>query len=91
MLTKFFLIVIAVLLLGIIGLLTSLFIQYKMFSSKIKKIEEESKAKFTNYAKKAQEILNDAKDKKDSIHTGNNADDFNASINILHKPDKERK
>lgn len=84
MLTKFFLIVIAVLLVGIIGLITSLFVQYKVFCSKIKKIEEESKQKFDNYTKRAQEILNNAKEQKESHNTGDSSTDFNACLDILH-------
>ena len=60
-----------------------IYIQGKFYKSKIQRKEAEIIGKWNETHNKQQEILNNAKHKKDSLHTGNNVDNFNNSLNIL--------
>lgn len=60
-----------------------IYIQGKFYKSKIQRKEAEIISKWNETQSKQQEILNNAKHKKDSLHTSNNVDNFNNSLNIL--------
>lgn len=75
---KFLLIVIAVLIVGIVGLFLSLFIQNKLFN---KRVQDEIDA----YNKKVNDKINKANKDKASLHTGNAEQDFKNSIEALKK------
>ena len=81
--TKFFLITIAILLCLFIIALFSLYIQNKFFKKKIEEQKEEARQQMNEINSKNQEILNNAKKKKNSVQTGNDTIDFNNSLNIL--------
>ena len=81
--TKFFLITIAILLCLFIIALFSLYIQNKFFKKKIEEQKEKARQQMNEINSKNQEILNNAKKKKNSVQTGNDTIDFNNSLNIL--------
>ena len=60
-----------------------IYIQGKFYKSKIQQKEAEIIGKWHETQNKQQEILNNAKNKKDSLHTGSNTDNFNNSLDIL--------
>lgn len=60
-----------------------IYIQGKVYKSKLQKKEAEIISRWNEMQNKQQEILNNAKNKKDNLHTGNNVDNFNNSIDIL--------
>lgn len=59
------------------------YIQGKFYKSKIQKKEAEIINQWNETQNRQQEILNNAKNKKDNLHTGNNIDNFNNSLDIL--------
>lgn len=60
-----------------------IYIQGKFYKLKIQKKEAEIINRWNETQNRQQEILNNAKNKKDNLHTGSNADNFNNSLNIL--------
>lgn len=89
MLIKCVVIAICVLVLVIIGLALSLYIQKLRFDKKIDKIGKDFAYHINQYSKKMKEIVNDANSKKDSIHGSDDTSNFQSSINILHDLSKK--
>ena len=81
--TKFFLIIIGILLALLIFAILTIFLQGKIYKGKLRKQETDFLNQYNDLQFRQQEILNNAKHKKDSLHTGNNVDNFNNSLNIL--------
>ena len=80
--TKFFLITIAVLFVLILILCITVAIQKKLYSKKIKNLKAETQEQISVENKKISEILSNAKNKKDTLHS-DNVSSFNSSLELL--------
>lgn len=60
-----------------------IYIQGKFYKAKIQKKEAEIIARWNEAQNRHQEILNNAKNKKDTLRTGDNANNFSSSLDIL--------
>lgn len=81
--TKFLLIIALILLVLFLISLLGLYIQKQIYKLKLEEQKEESKQQMNEINSQAQGIINNVKQKKDNLHTGNNTNNFNNSLNIL--------
>lgn len=81
--TKFLLIMTAILAALFSVALLALYIQGKVYKSKLQKKEADIMARWNEMQSRQQEILNNAKQKKDSIHGAGDSDNFTRSLDIL--------
>ena len=81
--TKALLITILVLfcLLFIAGL--ALFFQAKFYKGRLEKQKQDFLEQWNELQLKQKEILNNAKQKKESLHSGSDSDSFNSSLDVL--------
>lgn len=82
--TKFFLITILVLICLVAILILIICVQSKLHKTKLKNLESEYKENQNQENNRVSEVLSNANNQKDSIHTDNSTS-FNNSLNILHK------
>lgn len=80
--TKFLLITIAVLFVLILILCITVAIQKKLYSKKINNLKAETQEQISVENKKISEILSNAKNKKDTLHS-DNVSSFNSSLELL--------
>ncbi len=88
--TKFLLITLAVLLGIILILVLAIVIQNKIYSKKIEDIEKKTQEEKSAVNKIISEILSDAENKKDTLHS-DSISSFNASLNLLQNLAKSGK
>lgn len=81
--TKFLLIIICILTALFALAMLALYIQGKVYKGKLQRKEAELISMWNETQEKQKEILNNAKQKKDSLHSGDNAGDFKHSVDIL--------
>ena len=81
--TKFLLIVICVLTVLFALAMLAIYIQGKIYKGKLQRKEAEIISMWNETQEKQKEILDNAKQKKDSLHTGDNDGDFKRSVDIL--------
>ena len=89
--TKFLFAVVAVLSALFVIALLALYLQGKVYKSKLKKQESDFIKQWNDMQSKQLEILNNAKKQKEDLHSGGNADSFNSSLDVLQKSSKARK
>lgn len=81
--TKFLLITACVLAVLFVFCVLALFVQKKVYASKLKKQEQDFLKQWNELQEKQEEILKNAQKTKESLHTGSNDSDFSNSLNIL--------
>lgn len=81
--TKAFLITIGVLLYLLLIAGFALYIQAKVYKSRLKKQRQIFLEQMNWLQEKQKEILNNAKQKKESLHSGSDSDSFNSSLDVL--------
>lgn len=61
----------------------AIFVQKKVYQAKLKKIERDFLKRWNSMQSRQEEILKNAKQKKESLHSGNSDTNFNNSLNVL--------
>lgn len=88
--TKFFLIIIGILLASLIFAILTIYLQGKIYKGKLRKQEADFRNQYNRIQFRQQEILNNAKNKKDKLHSGSDSDNFNNSLDILQDLKNDR-
>lgn len=88
--TKFFLIIIGILLASLIFAILTILLQGKIYKGKLRKQEADFLNQYNDLQFRQQEILNNAKHKKDKLHSGSDSDNFNNSLDILRNLKNDR-
>lgn len=60
-----------------------IFVQKKVYQAKLKKMERDFLKRWNLMQSRQEEILKNAKQKKESLHSGNSDTNFNNSLNVL--------
>ena len=81
--TKALLILVCSLLALLAAAALALFIQSKFYKGRLKKQEQDFLEQWNELQLKQKEILNNAKQKKESLHSGSDSDSFNSSLDVL--------
>lgn len=87
---KFFLIIIGILLALLIFAILTIYLQGKIYKGKLRKQKADFLNKYNDLQSRQQEILNNAKHKKDKLHSGSDSDNFNNSLDILQNLKNDR-
>lgn len=88
--TKFFLIIIGILLASLIFAILTIYLQWKIYKGKLRKQKADFLNQYNDLQFRQQEILNNAKHKKDKFHSGSDSDNFNNSLDILQNIKNDR-
>ena len=81
--TKIFVSIICVFFVLLFLSILALFVQKKVYQAKLKKMERDFLKRWNLMQSRQEEILKNAKQKKESLHSGNSDTDFNNSLNVL--------
>ncbi|WP_296022402.1 hypothetical protein [uncultured Treponema sp.] len=81
--TRIFITAVCVLLALLFMAVLALFAQKKAYQSKLRKQERGFLEMWNSMQSRQEEILKDARQKKDNIRTGGNSSNFNSSLDVL--------
>lgn len=81
--TKIFVAIICVFFVLLFLSILALFVQKKVYQAKLKKMERDFLKRWNSMQSRQEEILKNAKQKKESLHSGNSDTNFNNSLNVL--------
>lgn len=81
--TKAFLIAVCVLLALLAAAVLVIYIQAKVYKGRLKKQRQIFLEQMNWLQEKQKEILNNAKQKKESLHAGSDSDSFSSSLDVL--------
>lgn len=81
--TKIFVSIICVFFVSLFLSILALFVQKKVYQAKLKKMECDFLKRWNSMQSRQEEILKNAKQKKESLHSGNSDTNFNNSLNVL--------
>ena len=81
--TKIFVSIICVFFVLLFLSILALFVQKKVYQAKLKKMERDFLKRWNSMQSRQEEILKNAKQKKESLHSGNSDTNFNNSLNVL--------
>lgn len=81
--TKIFVSIICVFFVLLFLSVLALFVQKKAYQAKLKKMERDFLKRWNSMQSRQEEILKNAKQKKESLHSGNSDTNFNNSLDVL--------
>ena len=81
--TKTFIAIICVFFVLLFLSVLTIFVQKKVYQAKLKKMERDFLKRWNLMQSRQEEILKNAKQKKESLHSGNSDTNFNNSLNVL--------
>lgn len=81
--TKALLILVCSLLALLAAAALALFIQAKFYKGRLEKQKQDFLEQWNELQLRQKEILNNAKQKKESLHSGSDSDSFNSSLDVL--------